>query len=352
MDLNWMPLLGEFAFDDGRMTFKGKPIPPVGPGPDLPSGQAPQPWAAAGQVICDRSMQDGRLSARVRFHSVSALSACELIIAFDPASRSQISAGLGGSGAMFSIREFAPSSQPPSQPGQQANPWKNLSLSGDRINLHENKDYDVEVRVRGSQIDLYVDRVHVASAIAANRFNQPRQVGVFCLDYDEISIADFEVHGASPTAFVVMEFAEPYDNLYSQVIKRVCEARGLEVVRADEIYGPGIIIGDVINRINQAQVIIADITPTNANVFFEVGYAFALLKPIVLLARRDNGAETLPFDVSAFRVLFYEDSIMGKARVEEGLGRHLREILGEPDPTDSGAREEDQRLARSAPQPG
>src|ERR1700692_2768112 len=161
MNLNWMPLLGEFAFDDGRMPFKGRSIPPVGPGPDLPSGEAPQPWAAAGQVICDRSMQDGRLSAKVRFHSVSALSACELIIAFDPASKSQISAGLGGSGAMFSIREFAPPSQPPAQPGQQVLPWKTLSLSGDRINLHANKDYDVEVRVKGSQIDLYVDRVHV-----------------------------------------------------------------------------------------------------------------------------------------------------------------------------------------------
>jgi hypothetical protein len=40
----------------------------------------------------------------------------------------------------------------------------------------------------------------------------------------------------------------------------------------------------------------------------------------------------LPFDVSAFRVLFYDDSIGGKPKLEEGLRRHLEEILGEPRP--------------------
>ena len=270
-------------------------------------------------------MQDGRLSARVTFASVSRASVCELILAYDHGTKRQISAGLGGSGAMFSIREWVPTAQLDQQGG-----FKHYALGGDRVNLHADQQYRIEVKVKGSQIDLYVDGVHVNSAIALDRFNQPRQVGVYCVDYHDVSIEDFEIHGALPKAFVVMEFSEAYDDLYSQVIKRVCEERKLEVVRADEIYGPGVIIGDVINRINQSQVIIADITPTNANVFFEVGYAFALQKPIVLLARRDNGAQALPFDVSAFRVLFYEDSIMGKARVEEGLRRHLREILGEP----------------------
>ena len=73
-------------------------------------------------------------------------------------------------------------------------------------------------------------------------------------------------------------------------------------------------------------MIIADITTKNANVFFELGYAFARNKPVILLAKKTD--VPLPFDVSSFRVLFYEDSIGGKPKVEEGLRNHLRAITG------------------------
>jgi hypothetical protein len=58
--------------------------------------------------------------------------------------------------------------------------------------------------------------------------------------------------------------------------------------------------------------------------FYELGYAHALDKPTILLAQRD--AE-LPFDIRSYRVIFYENSIGGKALVEESLPRHLSSIL-------------------------
>jgi len=71
--------------------------------------------------------------------------------------------------------------------------------------------------------------------------------------------------------------------------------------------------------------VIAEITPANPNVYYEIGYAHALNKPTILIAER---ATELPFDVSPFRVLFYENTIAGKKRIEEGLRRHLEAILG------------------------
>jgi hypothetical protein len=65
--------------------------------------------------------------------------------------------------------------------------------------------------------------------------------------------------------------------------------------------------------------------PNNPNVYFEVGYALVMKKPTILLARKGT---SLPFDVAGFRVLFYEDSIGGKGKLEEGLRRHLAAILG------------------------
>ena len=72
--------------------------------------------------------------------------------------------------------------------------------------------------------------------------------------------------------------------------------------------------------------LIADITPANRNVYYEVGYAHAVGKDTILVAEKPT---ELPFDLSPFRVLFYENSIAGKAKVEAGLRKHLVAILGD-----------------------
>jgi hypothetical protein len=107
------------------------------------------------------------------------------------------------------------------------------------------------------------------------------------------------------------------------VIKSVCNEYGLEVLRADEMSFPGTIIADVINQIIESNVVIAEITPDNPNVFYEVGYAHAINKPTILIASRDR---KLPFDVSPFRTLFYENTISGKAKIEDNLKRFLESM--------------------------
>lgn len=78
-------------------------------------------------------------------------------------------------------------------------------------------------------------------------------------------------------------------------------------------------------QIDEANLIIAEITPSNPNVYYEVGYAHARVKPMVLIA--DRSMEKLPFDLSPFRTLFYENSIDGKRRIEEGLRKHIKASL-------------------------
>lgn len=123
---------------------------------------------------------------------------------------------------------------------------------------------------------------------------------------------------------MVMQFSTPYNELYSEVVKPVCDAFNIDSVRGDEAYGPGIILADIARQIIEAKVVIAEITPANPNVYYEVGYAHALNKPTILIAEKGTN---LPFDLSPFRVLFYENSIDGKRRIEEGLRKHLQAIL-------------------------
>ena len=129
-------------------------------------------------------------------------------------------------------------------------------------------------------------------------------------------------------AFIVMEYSLPYNELYEEVIKPVCINHKFEPIREDESSSTGFILSDIFKQINEAKFIIAEITPSNPNVYFEIGYAVAINKPIIFVADKDN-EKSLPFDISGFRVLFYQNTISGKKKIEEGLSKHIEAILSE-----------------------
>jgi hypothetical protein len=150
------------------------------------------------------------------------------------------------------------------------------------------------------------------------------QVGLIAAGNNRVSFSGVAYSSSKPKAFVVMQFAEPYDTFYREVIQNQAEAAGFEVFRMDEKAGPGVIFQDIQREIEQSKIVIAEITPPNPNVFYELGYAHALRKPTILLAQRDC---KLPFDIQSFRVVFYNDTIGGKSDVERNLRQHLDAIV-------------------------
>ncbi|MCE1398452.1 nucleoside 2-deoxyribosyltransferase [Enterobacter cloacae] len=143
---------------------------------------------------------------------------------------------------------------------------------------------------------------------------------------DSIYINDLMVSSSTPKAFVVMEFNKEFNDLYSEVIKPTLDSLGFEVVRADESFNNGSIIHEIITELTGASVIIADITPNNPNVYYEVGYAHALKKDVILLCNENR--ERLPFDLADFRTIFYKDSIAGHTQVTEKLKKHIYNLIG------------------------
>ncbi len=121
-----------------------------------------------------------------------------------------------------------------------------------------------------------------------------------------------------------MQFSAPYNELFTQVIKPICREFGIEVEREDEAYGPGVIMQDIIRTMIESSMIVAEITPANPNVYYDVGYAHALSKPTVSIA---EAGMKLPFDLSGFRTLFYQNTMDGNAKFEEGLRKHLDAVL-------------------------
>ena len=152
------------------------------------------------------------------------------------------------------------------------------------------------------------------------------QLGLYAQGQGAIKFDSVEVSTRAYSAFVVMQFTDQFNDLHQQVIRPVCGELGIEAYRASDIYRPGVIFQDILQGLDESSVVIADVTPPKSNVFYELGYSHALKKPVILLAERET---PLPFDISGYRVIFYDNTIGGKSAVEADLRRHLTNILGE-----------------------
>jgi tetratricopeptide (TPR) repeat protein len=114
-------------------------------------------------------------------------------------------------------------------------------------------------------------------------------------------------------AFIVMPFRKKtaldgseidFDLVYEKLIKPAVEAAGLEPFRADEEFRAGSIHADMFQELLLAELVLADLTIDNANVFYEIGVRHALrARGSVMLY---SGRDRLPFDIAGERMLKYQ----------------------------------------------
>jgi hypothetical protein len=106
------------------------------------------------------------------------------------------------------------------------------------------------------------------------------------------------------TCFVMMPFAEPIGGYYKSIYETAITRAGLRAIRADdEIFATGKIIDQVWAGITAAKVLVAELTGRNPNVFYELGLAHALSKPVVLVSSNQGD---VPFDLKHIRVIYYD----------------------------------------------
>ena len=290
---NWAQIMGDWDLGEARAEYLGSHISP------------------RGVLLGPSRLGNGAVSTTIAL-SENADSGCVLLGYSSPRSR-YITAGLGGYGEAYVISEFDPDSG-----------WKRLDGAGKRSNLAAGQPHAVKVKLDGQRLGLTVDGIRVLDCILPQPLPK-EQVGLSAWGADSVTFGPVEVSAQPPSAFVVMQFTPPFDELFEDVIRPVCAEMDIEAYRASDIYRPGVIIQDIIQGLAESQVVIAEITPVNPNVFYEVGYSHALHKPTILLANRAE-TDNLPFDLRGFRVVFYDDSIRGKSSVESDLRQHLHAI--------------------------
>ncbi len=150
-----------------------------------------------------------------------------------------------------------------------------------------------------------------------------------------------------------MPFASDFTEIYTGFIRPALVEAGYDVVRADDLQNQQSILRDIVQSLQECDLLVADLTESNPNVYYELGLAHGLRRPVILLTQR---LADLPFDLRSYRVIPYDThfakiSAARQALVETAVGaRQGRVLFGNPvsDFTSSSASVE---APRSLPEP-
>ncbi|HEX7533647.1 MAG TPA: hypothetical protein VF343_00195, partial [Syntrophales bacterium] len=103
-------------------------------------------------------------------------------------------------------------------------------------------------------------------------------------------------------AFVLIPFDKAFDDIYKLGIKETATHLGMLAERVDEQMFREGILERIYRQIELADIILADMSGQNPNVFYEVGYAHAKGKLCILMTK---DASDIPFDLKHHRHVVY-----------------------------------------------
>src|SRR4051794_39498206 len=107
------------------------------------------------------------------------------------------------------------------------------------------------------------------------------------------------------TCFVIQPFdGGAFDKRFEDTIAPAILAAGLEPYRVDRDPSASIPIERIEEAIKRCQACVADISTNNQNIWFELGFAIAAEKPVVLLSL-DEPNKRFPFDVQHRHIIRY-----------------------------------------------
>lgn len=106
------------------------------------------------------------------------------------------------------------------------------------------------------------------------------------------------------TCFVIQPFdGGKFDKRFNDCFKPAIESAGLVAYRVDGDLSAEVLISSIEEGIRNAAICLAEITADNANVWYELGFAFALGKPVVMVCA--NERQKFPFDIQHRSVIVY-----------------------------------------------
>lgn len=127
--------------------------------------------------------------------------------------------------------------------------------------------------------------------------------------------------------FMIMPFAPEFDPIYRKIVVPTVSELGLSIKRGDDPFSKHEIMYEVWSMLNACKLVIADCTGRNPNVFYELGIAHTIGKPVIMLTQ--NLME-LPFDVRNRRAIEYDTAFHKIDSLKQQLSIAIHSVLPKP----------------------
>jgi hypothetical protein len=121
------------------------------------------------------------------------------------------------------------------------------------------------------------------------------------------------------TCFVLMPFAHQFLAVYTTIVVALeGDELGFSCKRADDFVGGGHIIEDILMNIGSSEIVIADLTTKNANVFYELGITHMVkdVRSVIIITQQ---IDDVPFDLQSFRCITYQQDGQGLQELKRDL---------------------------------
>ncbi|HRO47939.1 hypothetical protein [Agriterribacter sp.] len=131
-----------------------------------------------------------------------------------------------------------------------------------------------------------------------------------------------ELYVDVPSCFIVMPFSEKWsDTVFYDFIQPAVIKAKMECVRGDMITRVGKLSENIVKQIQRTGLVIADISVTNANVFYELGIADTIGRDVFLLYEK-HIEQNLPADIQGAHYYAYD-----RNNIPESVERFAESLL-------------------------
>ena len=131
-----------------------------------------------------------------------------------------------------------------------------------------------------------------------------------------------------PTCFVIQPFdSGMFDKRFNEIYRPALEQAGLDPYRVDQDPSVQVPIESIHEGIRSAAICLADITTDNPNVWYELGFALALDRDVVLVCSNERKSN-YPFDIQHRTVIEYKtESVSDYSSLQKDVTEKARELL-------------------------
>ena len=119
------------------------------------------------------------------------------------------------------------------------------------------------------------------------------------------------------------ETREHSDLTYNYIIKPVVEEFGYSPNRADLVKESGMITTQIIEKIIDSPLVIADLTDSNPNVFYELAIRHVVEKPYIQMIKSN---QEIPFDINGMRTILFGTDLKQADDAKKELRKHIESI--------------------------